>query len=95
MLTSSPNRKSLGEVASFIEGKAEAYRVWCVLIRHWLDLNEESEQRAAAASTAPPVRVDPSGSSINALVEIEHDAPRSQASIPSVLTIALSARESA
>ena len=46
MLTSSPNRKSLGEVASFIEGKAEAYRVWCVLIRHWLDLNEsQSNER--------------------------------------------------
>ena len=49
MLTDNPNRKSIAQVASFIEGKSEAYRVWLVLIKHWMELSEEGETTASTA----------------------------------------------
>ena len=38
MLTQSPNRKTLQQVAAFLEAKSEAYRIWLVLIDHWVAL---------------------------------------------------------
>jgi hypothetical protein len=38
MLTNNPNRKSIDQVSSFIEGKTEQYRIWLVLLHHWLEL---------------------------------------------------------
>ena len=49
MLTNSPNRKSIKEVSSFLEGKSESYRVWLVLLKHWLSLNQRESRKSAVA----------------------------------------------
>jgi len=36
LLTNNPNRRSLEQMGSFLEAKAEAYEVWAVLLCHWL-----------------------------------------------------------
>ena len=58
MLTNSPNRKSLLQVSSFLEGKSESYRVWAVLLRHWIELNDLGAGRrvhAAHIQLASPI----------------------------------------
>ena len=53
MLTDSPNRKSLLQVTSFLEGKSEGYRVWTVLLNHWLTLNQRGNSRKAQPASLP------------------------------------------
>lgn len=65
LLTESPNNKTLLEVAAFCEGKSEGYRIWQVLINHWLALDARAAssqyghghtptKTAVAAADPPP-----------------------------------------
>ena len=71
MLTDSPNRKSLVQVTSFIEGKSEGFRVWTVLLNHWLTLNQRGSSRKAQPASVPASPETSSAQPVEASAESE------------------------
>jgi len=50
VLTNSPNREVLRKVHGFLEGEAETFRAWWVLLCHWASLGQQGEQSDQASS---------------------------------------------
>lgn len=61
LLTSSPNRESLEQVGTFIEGKCEAYRVDLALLHHWLELASADAEGGAGEEAGPRGEFSPAG----------------------------------
>ncbi len=53
MLTQSPNREILGRVHAYLEGEAETFRAWWVLLCHWLGQSPRSRPPPTAAEGGP------------------------------------------